>query len=95
MGYSPGGRKESDMIEQLHFHFSVIISEVVHLFMCFWPSVCLLWRNVYLDLSPIVLIGLFVFLKKHISYMDLDGIRVGDLDVGVAVLNGSKNPVNK
>ena len=38
---------------------------------------------------------LFVFLKKHISYMDLDGIRVGDLDVGVAVLNGSKNPVNK
>ena len=31
---------------------SLIISDVVHLFMCFWPSVCLLWRNVYLDLLP-------------------------------------------
>ena len=27
--------------------------------------------------------------------MDLEGIRDGDLDVGVAVLNGSKNPINK
>ena len=27
-----------------------------------WPSVCLLWRNVHLDLLPIFLIGLFAFL---------------------------------
>ena len=32
---------------------SLIISDMEHLFMCFWPSVCLLWRNVYLDLLPI------------------------------------------
>ena len=32
---------------------SLIINNVVHLFMCLWPSVCLRWRNVYLDLLPI------------------------------------------
>ena len=32
---------------------SLIISDVKHLFMYFWPSVCLLWRNVYLGLLPI------------------------------------------
>ena len=37
---------------------SMIISDVEHLFMCFWPSVCLLWRNVYLDLLPIFWLGL-------------------------------------
>ena len=31
---------------------SLIISGVEHLFVCFWPSVYLLWRNVYSDLSP-------------------------------------------
>ena len=40
---------------------SLIISNVEHLFICFWPSECLLWRNVYLDL-PIFYIGLFAFL---------------------------------
>ena len=29
---------------------SLIIGDVEHLFMCFCPSVCLLWRNIYLDL---------------------------------------------
>jgi len=43
-----------------------IISNVEHLFMCYWLSVCLLWRNGYLGLLPIsfffahFLIGLFV-----------------------------------
>ena len=38
---------------------SLIISDVEHLFMCLWPSVCLLWRNVS---SAHFSIGLFVFL---------------------------------
>ena len=32
---------------------SLIISGVEHLFIAFWPSVCLLWSNVYLGLLPI------------------------------------------
>ena len=31
---------------------SVMISEVEHLFVSCWPSVYLLWRNVYLGLLP-------------------------------------------
>ena len=31
---------------------SLIIRDVEHLFMWFWSSVCLLWRNVCLDLFP-------------------------------------------
>ena len=34
-------------------YISWITSNVEHLFMCFWPSVCLLWRNVYLAHLPI------------------------------------------
>ena len=33
-------------------YISLIISDVEHFFCAYWPSVCLLWRNVYLDLSP-------------------------------------------
>ena len=32
---------------------SLIISSVEHLFICFLPSVYLLWRSLYLDLLPI------------------------------------------
>ena len=32
---------------------SLIISDVEHLFMCLWLSVCLLWWNVYLGILPI------------------------------------------
>ena len=36
---------------------------LVVIFSCaYWPSICLLWRNVYLSLLPIFLIGLFVLL---------------------------------
>ena len=35
---------------------------MLSIFSCaFCPPVCLLWRNVYVDLPPIFLIGLFVF----------------------------------
>jgi len=41
-------------------YISLIISNVEHLFMYRWPSVCLLWRNVYLGLLLIFnLIGFF------------------------------------
>ena len=40
---------------------SLMISNVKHLFMCL-PSICLLWRNVYLDLLLIFWLGFFVFL---------------------------------
>ena len=39
---------------------SLIISTVVYLFMCFWPSIDLLWRNVYFDFLPILLGFFFV-----------------------------------
>ena len=37
-----------------------IINDVEHLFMCLWPSLCLLWRNIFLGVLPI-LTELFVF----------------------------------
>ena len=40
---------------------SLIGSDVEHLFMCFWPSVCLLWRQVYLDLLHIFKLGCLFF----------------------------------
>ena len=36
---------------------SLIISDVEHLFFAFWPSVCLLSKNVYLGLLPIFWLG--------------------------------------
>jgi len=39
----------------------IIISNVEHLFMCFL-AICLLWRNVCLDLPSTFLMGLLVFL---------------------------------
>ena len=36
---------------------SLIISNVEHLFMCLWPSMCLLWRNIYLGLLLIFWLG--------------------------------------
>ena len=42
---------------------SLIIYDGEHLFCASWPSVCLLWRNVYLDLLSIFWLGcLFVCL---------------------------------
>ena len=42
---------------------SLIISDVEHIFIVYWPSICVsLWRNVCLGLLSIFLIWLFVFL---------------------------------
>jgi len=41
-----------DLIVVLIF-ISLIISDVQHPFMCYWPSVCLPWRNVCLGFLPI------------------------------------------
>ena len=45
----------------------LVISDVEHFSCASWPSVCFLWRNVYLGLLFIFLIGLFVILI--LSYM--------------------------
>ena len=40
------------------------------IFSCaFWPSVCLLWRNVYLNLLPVLLIGLFLDIELHALFV--------------------------
>ena len=46
---------------------SLIISDVEHLFMCLlaMPSLCLLWRNVHLDLPPICQLGFFVVVDLY------------------------------
>ena len=38
---------------------SLIISDVEYLFLCYWPSICPLWRSVYLGSLPTFLTGLF------------------------------------
>ena len=59
------GRKESDTTERLNW----IINDVEHFSCAFWPSICLLWRNVYLDLLPIFwmkfLFFFFFFFELH------------------------------
>ena len=58
--FNDGPSEQCEMIT----HCSVdciflILGDVEHLFICFWPPVCLLWRNIYLDLLPIF--SLFFF----------------------------------
>ena len=44
---------------------SLIINDVrVFLYAC-WPSVCLLWRNVYLELLPIIWLFFFFFIELY------------------------------
>ena len=45
---------------------SLVISDVEDLFLCFWPSICPLWRNVCLDLPPIFWLScLFFYIELH------------------------------
>ena len=45
---------------------SLVISDLVRFSCASWPSVCLFWRNVYLDLLPIFGIGcLFFVVELH------------------------------
>ena len=45
---------------------SLIISDTEHLFIC-WPSVCLLWRNVYLGLLHIFDWVIHLFILSYMS----------------------------
>ena len=64
----------SDMYEVIpHCSFdciSLIMSNVEHLFLCCWPSLDLLWRNIYLGLPPSFWLGcLFVFFCLFVFLM--------------------------
>uniref|UniRef100_A0A8D0WEK5 Uncharacterized protein n=1 Tax=Sus scrofa TaxID=9823 RepID=A0A8D0WEK5_PIG len=68
---------------------SLIISDVEQLFMCFWPSVCL-WRNICLDLLPIFLFGLFVFLilscRRCLCTLEIKPFQLLDLQIFSPIL---------
>ena len=42
-------------------YISLVMNNVEDLFMCYWPSVCLLWRNVCLGLLLICCLGFFFY----------------------------------
>ena len=44
---------------------SLIISDVEHFSCAFWSSICLSWRNVYLDLLPIFWLGCFIVIELY------------------------------
>ena len=44
------------------FGISLMISDIEHLSCAYWPSVCLLWRNVYLDIFSLFWLGCFFLL---------------------------------
>ena len=49
VGYSPWGRKESDMTEQLHFHFSLSLLQI---YILRWPdSITVVFRHLYFTSS--------------------------------------------
>ena len=55
-----------EMVLHCSFYFtSLIIRDVEHLFICLLPNVCLLWRNVYLGLLPILYWVVFVVVKLY------------------------------
>ena len=53
-----------EIIPYCSFGFHFLISKKLNIFSCaFWPSVCLLWKNVFLELLPIsFFIGFVIFL---------------------------------
>ena len=48
---------------------SLKMSDVEHLFLCCWPSLCLLWRNIYLGFPPIFWLGCLSFFFLMLSCM--------------------------
>lgn len=40
---------------------SLVISDTEHLFTCCWPSLCLLWKNIYPDSLPVFQSSCFIF----------------------------------
>ena len=59
---------------------SLIISNVEHFSCAFWPSICLLWRKVYLELLPIFWLGCFVFFILSCLYiLEINHLSVASL----------------
>ena len=50
-------------------YISLMISKVEHFSCAFWPSVCLLWRDVYLGLLPIFSLGFFLLILSCMSML--------------------------
>ena len=51
--FDDGHSDQCEVISHYNFNLDFSDSDVEHLFMCFWPSVCFLWRNVLLAPLPI------------------------------------------
>ena len=58
---------------------SLLINDVEHLLMCLWPSVCLLWENVYS--GPLVTFGkvvrVFFFFDEIVSCRISQFLNIG------------------
>ena len=56
---------QCEVIAHLIYNFLIVMWNI---FSCdFWASICLLWRNIYLDVPPIVWLGCFLFILSCMS----------------------------
>ena len=69
VGYSPQGRKESDMTERLHFHFSLSLSKLIYGFNTILIKIL---AGVFAEMDKPIL--KFTW-KKNKIHMEMEGIQ--------------------